>query len=117
MRVHGLSMMPMLRPGAVVAVDDSAYRERGPQDGEIVAARPGLLGGRAIVKRVAGAPHEQVTLGAQTWTLGEGEYLLLGDALDESLDSRTFGPVRQQELIGRVWLQCWPPKQLKPGYQ
>ena len=112
MRVYGQSMAPLLRPGALVLVDESAYHHRAPERGEIVAARPMSLGGKAVVKRVVGLPHERVSLNHRSWALASGEYLLLGDARDESLDSRAFGPVTYQELVGRVWLCCWPLRRL-----
>ena len=99
MRVHGTSMLPVLRPGDVILVNESTYRHRAPRHGEVVVARPSSLGGRALVKRIVGTPRPD-------------EYFLLGDHPADSLDSRTFGPVTRQELIGRVWLRVWPPRVL-----
>ena len=42
------------------------------------------------------------------WVLREGEYFLLGDAGDESTDSRSFGPVPRKAIKGRAWLVYWP---------
>ena len=85
MRVQGRSMRPTLEPGRLVWV---AHRRR-PVPGDIVAARPAACGGRAVIKRVAEVPRD-------------GEYVLLGDAPDESTDSRSFGSVRADEIIGHV---------------
>lgn len=95
MRVRGSSMAPALEAGALVLLDERAYTQRGPQPGEIVAARPEVLGGRALVKRVCALPAEDA-------------YVLLGDRADDSFDSRAFGPVTRRELIGRVRLSLWP---------
>lgn len=35
-------------------------------------------------------------------TVGKGEFFLLGDNLDYSMDSRQFGPVRQEKIIGKM---------------
>lgn len=40
--------------------------------------------------------------------LQDDEYFLLGDNRDQSLDSRIFGPVKGDYIIGRTWLRGWP---------
>ena len=93
-----------------MVVGESDYGCRDPQRGEMVAARPASLGGRAVVKRVAGLPHERVQAGEREWTLDEGQFFLLGDQETHSVDSRVFGPVTREELIGPVRLRLWPWK-------
>ena len=106
-------MLPVLRPGDVIFVRPSAYRRHAPQRGEVVIARPAALGGRTLVKRVLGTPHEEVACASRTWSLGPDEYFLLGDHPAESLDSRALGPITRRELVGRVWLRIWPPRVLR----
>jgi signal peptidase I len=43
-----------------------------------------------------------------TWTVPEGELFLMGDHRANSADSRTFGPVPIDRVIGRAWLRYWP---------
>lgn len=112
MRVVGSSMLPRLRPGDLVLVRVGAYARTIPRQGDVVAARPVPLGGKACVKRIAGLPHQTIRHGTRTWHLAADEYFLLGDRPEDSLDSRAFGPVKQEELIGRVWLRVWPPARL-----
>lgn len=40
--------------------------------------------------------------------LGADEYFMLGDNRPNSRDSRSFGPVRLDQIIGRVVLRYWP---------
>ncbi len=40
--------------------------------------------------------------------LDSGQYVLLGDNREESLDSRVFGPVDESRLVGRVVFRFWP---------
>jgi signal peptidase I len=38
-----------------------------------------------------------------------GAIFVMGDERDNSLDSRTFGPVPEDRIVGRVALRIWPP--------
>ena len=42
------------------------------------------------------------------WLLKQDEFFLLGDAMDMSTDSRSFGPVSQRAIEARAWLVCRP---------
>ncbi len=48
------------------------------------------------------------THGETSVTLEENEYYLLGDNRGASLDSRVFGPVEREKIVGRVMLRGWP---------
>lgn len=46
-------------------------------------------------------------LGNKTLTLGSDEYFVAGDNREHSADSRYFGPVTRQEIIGKAfWRYC-----------
>jgi signal peptidase I len=42
------------------------------------------------------------------WTVGTGELFVLGDHRQASSDSRVFGPIKRDSVIGRAWLRYWP---------
>jgi signal peptidase I len=42
------------------------------------------------------------------WVVPAGELFLMGDHRANSADSRTFGTVPTQQVIGRAWLRYWP---------
>jgi signal peptidase I len=50
----------------------------------------------------------QGTLGEVDRILKENEYFVLGDNRNSSLDSRSFGPVLRENIIGRAFLRGWP---------
>ncbi len=41
-------------------------------------------------------------------SLGEGQYFVIGDNLRDSDDSRKFGPVDLEMLLGKCWIRYWP---------
>ena len=111
--VRGPSMSPTLAPGEYVLFDRLAYRRGPPRRGDVVLATDPRESRRRIIKRIAGAPGEPVTAGGRTWRLGDGEWLLLGDAPEQSTDSRDFGPVGREGILARAWFVYWPPNRMR----
>lgn len=132
--VHGGSMEPGLRDGDRVAVLSTGFRRGGPDAGDVVLLRDPERPHLDTVKRVVAVPGEQVCLrGGRVyvdgralrepyvapgehgrvveegaWSLGPHDYFVLGDHRDGSRDSRAYGPVRRERLIGRVWYRYGP---------
>ncbi len=42
--------------------------------------------------------------------LDSEQYYVLGDNRNLSLDSRSFGPISKDDIVGRAWLRGWPFK-------
>ncbi|MBP7830871.1 MAG: signal peptidase I [Kiritimatiellae bacterium] len=63
--------------------------------------------GYTLAREQAAVP---VYLGSagETRTLGEGEYLMLGDNTEHSYDGRYFGPVHKEDLVGPAFMVYWP---------
>ncbi len=105
------------------------------------APTPGLPADTWFIKRLAGMPNEEIVLdgsrvyaddlllaelpgpghlpghsdnGRREWWNGPDEYFVLGDNPVDSRDSRAFGPVSGDRIIGRVWLRIWPPSSFGP---
>ncbi len=57
-----------------------------------------------------GGPSQPTTASLEQtkWTIADNEVFLMGDHRSNSADSRTFGPVETDQVIGRAWLRYWP---------
>lgn len=57
-----------------------------------------------------GGPPQATTapLDQARWTVPDGDLFLMGDHRSNSADSRTFGSVPVEQVIGRAWLRYWP---------
>jgi signal peptidase I len=44
-----------------------------------------------------------------SWTVGYDEYFVLGDNTDHCTDSRFYGPIPREQLLGVVEAIYWPP--------
>ena len=135
--VKGASMEPNFYDHEYLIINELSYRLREPERGEIVVFRYPRDPSQFFIKRVVGLPGETIevsnqhviiyntehpngivldesylgdvsTNGKTRTTLSEGEYYLLGDNRDESLDSRVFGPVKRSAIVGRVWVRGLP---------
>ena len=141
-RVEGDSMSPTLEHGQSVLVVRPVFSWNYLQRGDVVVLlRPGLPEG-IYIKRIVALPDEEVKMAGgrvyaddvllpeeylvapplgypgvnsepqQTWWNGPEEVFVLGDNRQNSDDSRTFGPVPFDQIIARVWIRCWPLREL-----
>ena len=46
--------------------------------------------------------------GPTEWTVGEGTYFVMGDNRLSSQDSRVFGPIARDLIVGRGWVRYFP---------
>jgi signal peptidase I len=112
--VNEASMTPTIEPGDWLLVDPTT--NRWPRRGSIVVFREpdsDLL----AIKRIAAGPGQRVELDEGHLRLAADEAWLLSDATDADLlaagagqpvDSRRYGPVPIDALVGRVWFRYGP---------
>jgi signal peptidase I len=111
-------MRPAIEPGDWLLVDPTT--RRWPRRGGVVVFQEPFTGTLAI-KRVAARPGDWVPFADGWLQLGEDEAWLIGDATDEALeaaghgaavDSRRYGPVPIDALLGRAWFRYGPARRL-----
>ena len=125
-RVNGASMNPTLNDKDIMLLDEISYRFSDIQRFDIVVVKEE---DEYLIKRVIGLPGEVVeykndklyidgkyvkedfkhneTMDFST-TLGRDEYFIMGDNRTNSTDSRVFGPVSQDEIMGKTSLTILP---------
>lgn len=136
--VNGASMEPNFFNHEYLIIDEISYRFNQPARGEVVVFRYPQDEKQYFIKRVVGLPGERVVVaggqvrvfnqaapqgmiltedylpadlatgGQIDVALGPDEYFVLGDNRSASLDSRRFGPLARNEIVGRTWLRGWP---------
>jgi signal peptidase I len=143
--VDGESMHPTFESADYLIIDELTYHFESPQRGDVIVFRypgdPKIF----YIKRIIGLPGETVHINSgkvtitktdgenitlnepyavvedatysQTTTLGAGQYFVMGDNRPESSDSRVWGPLPAQNIVGRVFLRLLPINEvgLLPG--
>ncbi len=136
--VNGESMFPTFDNGEYLIIDELSYHLRTPKRGEVVVFRYPKDPSKFFIKRIIGLPGETVTVNGtkvtvtdgagktisldeshasyidSTWgsnvktDLGPKEYFVMGDNRNRSLDSRSWGPVDEHLVKGRVFVRLFP---------
>jgi signal peptidase I len=132
--VDGQSMEPNLHTGQFLIVSRLAYRFGSPQRGDIVVFDYPGNPADDYVKRIIGLPGDIVliennqvfvndtllsepylppddyTTGTGRWVIPEGNYFVMGDNRAHSSDSRQWGLLSMDKIIGKAWVSYWPPE-------
>jgi signal peptidase I len=100
--VRGLSMTPTLQHGDRVLVLRT-WAARRLRRGDVVIAKPPLPGGERLwIKRVRAVQGDRAVSRDEELVLSEREVFLVGDHEAGSFDSRQYGAVSTDDIIGRV---------------
>jgi len=136
--VKGQSMEPNFHDGDYLIIDEFSYHFRDPLRGEVVVFKYPNNPSQRYIKRIIGLPGETVQIrdgkvqiydergipqildeGAYLFNSGEtqgnieirldsNEYFVMGDNRLFSSDSRRWGALPEENIIGRVLIRAWP---------
>ncbi|OHA63004.1 MAG: signal peptidase I [Candidatus Wildermuthbacteria bacterium RIFCSPHIGHO2_12_FULL_45_9] len=133
--VRGSSMEPNFHNLDYLVVDEISYRFHEPKRGDVIVFKYPNEPSQKYIKRIIGLPGETVqigdgkifiskegktmnpeesylemrqTSGSVKETLGENEYFVMGDNRAHSADSRQWGDLPKENIIGKVFLRVFP---------
>lgn len=136
--VSGESMRPNFSDGDYLIIDELTYRLRDPIRGDVVVFRYPNDPSTYFVKRVIGTPGERVVVAGGgvmvydqqhpdgialhesyipanistnrdgEYVVPDGQYFVLGDNRPFSYDSRSWGFLSRDMIIGVVRFRLWP---------
>lgn len=134
--VEGLSMFPTFKDKDYLIIDELSYRFNEPARGDVVVFRYPNNPSVFYIKRIIGLPGEVVSIerGIVTITradgstlaldeqyvveedasytlnatLGTEQYFVMGDNRPKSSDSRVWGALPREDIIGRAYFRVFP---------
>lgn len=139
-KVSGKSMFPTFDDGDFIFTDKISYRLGQIKHGDIIVLKNPRNEAQDFIKRIVALPGETIKIqnsivyvngkplnenylppGNITRTgaflkegeevkAGDNQYFVLGDNREHSSDSRAWGAVTKEEIIGKVFFRYWPPQ-------
>ncbi|MDQ3089668.1 MAG: signal peptidase I [bacterium] len=135
--VDGASMDPTFANGEYLIVDELSYHFNDPERGSVIIFKYPKDPSKYFIKRLIGLPGEIVKINqgevtiinnenpegvkldepyikyeksdTASYTLGAKEYFVLGDNRYGSSDSRVWGFLPEENIVGRPLIRFWPP--------
>ncbi|HNZ83883.1 MAG TPA: signal peptidase I [Candidatus Pacearchaeota archaeon] len=138
--VSGSSMEPTYYTGDYLIIDELSYRFNEPAREDVIVFSYPQNPEQKFIKRIIGLPGETVeikggkvfieqgdkrfelqelylpssilTIDERRMTLNQGEYFVMGDNRMASYDSRKWGSLPKDKIIGKVLIKVFSPKKI-----
>lgn len=129
-RIFNNNYIPQ-RGEIIVFVKKGLYENGDKNEKQLIKRVVGLPGDRIIIKEgtvtVINTAHPSgynpdttgdyqplgFTSGEIDYNVGENEIFVMGDNRGNSLDSRSFGPIQSDDIVGKLTLRILPFNQIK----
>lgn len=140
--IKGNSMEPNFHNNEYILTDKISYRFKDPKRGDVIIFKAPRNPDVDYIKRIIGLPKERIKIqkghvyingeilnepyltdktlvlpgsslqeGVEI-TIPEGYYFVMGDNRPHSSDSREFGPIPNNLIIGHAFVRYWPITQM-----
>lgn len=129
--VDGISMQPGLKNGEYVLVNKVAYVFHAPERGDVIVFEWPVDTTKNLIKRVIGLPGDKIVITGSTVTVDgvtlnepyisspqnfsgkvinvpANDYFVMGDNRPDSDDSRDWGFLPRNYIIGKAVMVYWP---------
>lgn len=142
LEISGNSMVPTFHNSERIVVEKVSYKTSNPKRYDIVVVRSPSNDSMLLIKRVIGLPNESIKIDQNgqvfangqlidsnfvntedssfkpavrysEYNLKKDEYFILGDNRNHSNDSRFFGAINKESIVGKAFFVYWPLNKIR----
>lgn len=141
-KVSGNSMVPTYKDEDYLITEKVGYRFGSPQRGDVIILKNPRDESQDFIKRIIALPGDTIRIEnntifvnnqaiseaylptgtktkagsflteGSTIKAGSNQYFVLGDNREHSSDSREWGAVTKEEIVGKAFFRYWPPQSM-----
>lgn len=141
-KVSGNSMLPTMHDGDYLITEKISYKLNQPKSGDIVVLQNPKDESQDFIKRIIALPGDTIKIEnnrvfvnggtqpetylppntptrsgnflreATTVSMDPNQYFVIGDNRNHSSDSREWGPITKDEIVGKAFFRYWPPQSI-----
>lgn len=141
-KVSGNSMVPTMHDGDYLITEKISYKLGEVKRGDMIVLKNPRDESQDFIKRIIALPGDTIEVEADSVLVngkvlkeaylppntptpsgsflteknstraGSNQYFVMGDNRSHSSDSRAWGPITKEEIVGRAFLRYWPLKDI-----